>query len=295
MRFGGVEVGGTKVLVAAGSGPDDLSDVLTIPTTEPDPTLTAVTDALDRLGPLDAVGVASFGPLDVRLGSATAGRIIATPKPNWTGIDVVGALRSGTGLPVAFDVDVNGAALGEAIWGAGRWLHTFVYVTVGTGIGGGALVDGRLLHGANHPEMGHLRVPRHPDDDYAGACPFHGDCLEGLAAGPAIEGRFGRRGEDLGEDTERATALAAWYLGAGLANIAFTISPQRIVVGGGVSKLPGLLDAARRRFDEVVAGYLPQVDEDFVRPPALGDLSGVLGAIALALQASEGSAPRGGQ
>jgi fructokinase len=299
MRLGGIEAGGSKFVVAAGTGPTDLTEPVTIPTTDPERTIAAAIEALRALGPVDAIGIASFGPIDLRTGSATAGTIISTPKPGWSGTDIVGRVRSAFAVPVAFDLDVNGTALGEATWGAGRGLHSFVYVTVGTGIGGGAIVDGSLLHGLNHPEMGHIRVPRHPADAYAGFCPFHGDCLEGLAAGPAIAGRWGHPATDLGPLAAEATDLEAWYLGTGLASLALVLAPQRLIVGGGIMKLPGLLDAVRRRVVEALGGYLsfPEIDDPvgFVQAPALGDRAGVLGAIALARQAREASAPAGGQ
>jgi fructokinase len=299
VRYGAIEAGGTKFVVAAGTGPSDLSDPTTVATTTPDDTIGAAIEALRRLGPLDAVGIASFGPIDLRPGSATEGRIVATPKPGWSGTDIVGRVRAELGVPVAFDVDVNGSAMGEGIWGAGRGLDTFVYLTVGTGIGGGAMVEGTLLHGLNHPEMGHLVVPRHPDDGFAGSCPFHGGCLEGMAAGPAIEARWGRRPDHLGDLTASAVALEAWYLGTGLADLTLALAPQRLIVGGGVMRLPGLIDAVRSRLLEALGGYVtfPEVRDvsSFVVPPGLGDRAGVLGAIALARQASAGSAPDGGQ
>ena len=285
-RYAGIEGGGTKFVVAFGTGPDDLTDPIVFPTTTPEETLQRAVNELRTTGPLDAVGVASFGPVDLRLGSRTYGNILDTPKPGWSGARMVGFFQDALELPVGFDTDVNGAALGEQRWGAATGLHTFVYLTVGTGVGGGGLVNGEPMHGLNHPEMGHIRIPRHPDDDFPGICPFHGDCLEGMAAGPAIEARWGRRGEDLGSDTETATQLEAWYLGAALANLTFTLSPQRIVLGGGITKMPSLLAAVRRQFLDRLSGYLtlPEVldAESFIVAAGLSDRAGVLGGVALA-------------
>ena len=185
--FAGIEAGGTKVVCAVGTGPDDLSAVMSIATTTPAETLERTIAHLQAQPPGDAIGIASFGPVDLHRDSPTYGSITSTPKPGWRDTDVVGAVRAAFDVPVGFDTDVNGAALAEGRWGAARGLDTFVYVTVGTGIGGGAVVSDRVVHGLLHPEMGHLMVRRHPDDRYAGACPYHGDCLEGLAAGPAEE------------------------------------------------------------------------------------------------------------
>jgi fructokinase len=285
-RFAGIEGGGSKFVVAFGSGPDDLSDPVVYPTTTPAETLGRAVDEIRGAGQVDAIGVASFGPLDLREGSESFGRIAETPKPGWSGADVIGPFSGAFDVPVGLDTDVNGAALGEQRWGAAQRLDTFLYLTVGTGIGGGGLVRSRPMRGLSHPEMGHMRVPRHPDDSFAGVCPFHGDCLEGLAAGPAIETRWGKRGEDLGADAGAAAELEAWYLGTALVNLAFVASPQRIVLGGGVLKLPGLLEATRDRFVERLSGYLPYREVldagSFIVRPRLGDRAGVLGAIALA-------------
>lgn len=289
-RYAGIEGGGTKFVVACGSGPDDLGTPVVYPTTTPDATLSRAIDEVRRCGPVAAVGVASFGPVDLRPGSDTYGHIMETPKSGWSGTDVAGRLREGLGIPVGFDTDVNGAALAEHRWGAARDVDSFIYVTVGTGIGGGGLVRGEPMHGLSHPEMGHMRIPRHPDDEFGGGCPFHGDCLEGMAAGPALEERWGRRAENLGPDTAAAVALEGWYLGTAFANLALALSPERIVAGGGVMKLPGLFDRVRDRFLESLNGYLkpaPVLDPaSFIVAPGLGDRAGVLGAIALASDAT---------
>lgn len=297
--FAGIEAGGTKFVCALGSGPDDLRATTSFPTTTPQETLgraiAFVREQQETLGErVTAIGIASFGPLDLRAGSSTYGRVTSTPKPGWAGADVVGAFHDAFGVPIGFDTDVNGAALAEARWGAGRGLDPVVYVTVGTGIGGGALVNGRLLHGLLHPEMGHVLVRRHADDPFAGRCPYHSDCLEGLASGPAIEARWGRPATGLGADRERAVALEAWYVGQLAALLTCVLSPERIVFGGGVCKLPGLIDTLREQTVELLNGYLdvPEVTRDITRyvvQPGLGDHAGVLGGIALAQQA--GAAP----
>jgi len=285
-RYAGIEGGGTKFVVAVGSRPDDLSDPIVFPTTTPEETLTRVVAAVRSVGDIAAAGFASFGPVDLRPGSGTFGHMLDTPKPGWSGAPVLRFLEDALDMPVGFDTDVNGAALGEQRWGAAAGLDTFVYLTVGTGVGGGGVSNGLPIRGANHPEMGHVRLPRHPDDDFPGICPFHWDCLEGMAAGPAIEARWGRPAQDLGSDSAAAVELEAWYLGTAVANLTLTLSPQRVVLGGGVLKLPGLLAAVRARFLERLGGYvtLPEVldAESFIVRPALGDRAGVLGGVALA-------------
>lgn len=289
----GIEAGGTKFVCAAGTGPDDLTDLTTFPTTTPDETLArARAFVTDHAQDLAAVGVASFGPVDLRRGSDTYGFITSTPKPGWTNADVVGALRQAADVPIGFDTDVNGAALGEARWGAAADVPSCAYVTVGTGVGGGGMVDGQLLHGLLHPEMGHLQVVRHPDDAYAGGCPFHGDCVEGMAAGPALQERWGAPAQYLaGDDLRRAVDIEAHYLAQLAAAMTYILSPERLVFGGGVMHLDGLLDGLRSHLLVRLNGYLrvPEITdhvEGYVVAPALGDRAGVLGAIALADRAA---------
>ena len=289
-RLGSVEGGGTKFVCAVGSSIDEISAVTTVPTTTPDETLGRVIDFLSEHGPLDAVGIATFGPLDLHERSATYGRVVGTPKRGWNGADIVGAASRSLGTPVGFDTDVNGAALGEGRWGAGRGLDTFAYITVGTGVGMGAVVNGAPVHGLVHPEFGHIRVPRDADDDFPGHCPYHGDCLEGLVAGPALAARWGRPATELGAITERAVATAAHSLGHAIASLVVTLSPERIIVGGGVAKLPGLLEATRVQMVRSLNGYVtsPAVAGgavDYVVPPALGDRAGIAGGLVLAERA----------
>ncbi|MGH4023683.1 MAG: ROK family protein [Pseudonocardiaceae bacterium] len=290
VRWGAVEAGGTKVVCLVGSDPDHIVAQTRIPTGEPAETLAEVIaffrEAADAGAAPAAIGIASFGPLELRRSHPRYGFLTTTPKPGWAWVDVVGPLRAAFGVPVGFDTDVNGAALGEGRWGAARGLGTFAYLTVGTGIGGGAVIEGRLAHGLVHPEMGHLSVPRMPGDDFPGTCPFHADCLEGMACGAAIAARWGRPAEHLeGADLRHAVELEAGYLAAGLRNIVYALAPQRIVIGGGVVALPGLFPALRARLAELLAGYpdLPeQSAEDFVVPAALGSLAGPAGALVLA-------------
>jgi fructokinase len=286
---GGIEAGGTKFVCALGTGPDDVRARVDVPTTTPGVTLARVLDFFTRQPELRpaAVGVASFGPLDRDPRSATFGFITSTPKPAWSETDVVGPLRRGLGVPIAFDTDVNGAALAEHRWGAGRGLDVFVYVTVGTGIGGGAVVEDRLVHGLVHPEMGHLRVPHDQNKDpFPGTCPYHGDCLEGLASGPAMQARWGVPPERLPPE-HPAWALETEYLALGLASVIAVLSPRRIAIGGGVAGAAGLLPRVRARLPALLAGYLraPALVEgldQYVVPPTLGATAGVLGGVALA-------------
>jgi len=280
--LGAIEAGGTKWVCAAGTAPDDLQALVTFPTTSPDETLARAIDFF-RDRDVAAIGVGSFGPVDL-----ATGRITTTPKPGWANTGVVAALRAGLGVPVAFDTDVNAAALGEWHRGAGRGHDTVCYVTVGTGIGGGVLANGRLVHGLVHPEIGHMLIPHDRNrDPFEGACPFHGDCFEGLASGTALRARWGRAGEELGGEPE-VWALEAEYLALGVVNITCAVSPQCVILGGGVMKEPSLLPLVRGRVTELLAGY---VDAPELALPALGDRSGVVGALELARDYAGSASP----
>jgi fructokinase len=292
--WGGIEAGGTKFVCAVGTGPGDLRTEERFPTTTPQETIGRAIAFFERQQAqegLTAIGIGSFGPVDPDPDSPTFGTITNTPKPGWAQTDFVGAIRQALDLPVGFDTDVNAAALGEHRWGAARSLDTFIYLTIGTGIGGGGMVNGSLIHGLVHPEMGHIRIPHDRDrDPFPGSCPFHGDCLEGLAAGPALEARWGQRGETLAED-HPAWALEAEYLALAVVNFICTLSPQRIILGGGVMAQPKLLPMVRARVQELLNGYIqaPEILEHidgYLVPPALGGQAGVLGAIALAQEAA---------
>ena len=276
--YGGIEAGGSKWECALGTGPDDVRASATFPTTTPAETIRHAVEFFEREGPLDALGIGSFGPVDLDRDSPTWGFITTTPKPGWVQTDVGSELQRRLGVLVAFDTDVGAAALGEHRWGAGRGLDTFCYVTVGTGIGGSAIVDGRLVHGLAHPELGHIRIPHDREaDPFPGSCPYHGDCWEGLAAGPALEARHGRPAHEL--DDEAAWALEARYLALGLVAVIGVLSPERIVLGGGVMDRPGLLELARGEVEGLLRGYVAAPE---LTPPALGRRAGVLGALALA-------------
>lgn len=288
--FGAIEAGGTKFVCLVASEPAEPVAKASFPTGEPESTLARAIaffqDCAASGRELAAIGIASFGPVELRRSSPKYGFITNTPKPGWSDTDLVGPVQAALGVPVGFDTDVNGAALAEGRWGAAQGLETFVYLTVGTGVGGGAVVAGRPAHGLVHAEMGHVIVTRQRSDDYSGCCPFHGGCLEGMASGPAIAARWGRPAEELeGEALDRAVELEAAYLAAGLRNIVYTIAPERIVVGGGVAGLPGLFPMLRAKLAEALSGYpgLPEHDSaDFVVPAALGQMAGPAGALALA-------------
>jgi fructokinase len=290
--FGGVETGGTWVVCALGTGPDDIVAQETFATGEPGPTLQRIADFFERGPRPAAIGVGSFGPVDLDRRSSTWGHVTSTPKPGWAHTPVAPVLRDRLGVPVHFDTDVTAAALGEHRWGAATGVDSVCYLTVGTGIGAGILIEGRPVHGLIHPEVGHLLIPHDRErDPFAGSCPRHGDCWEGLAGGGAIAARWGVNPRELPDD-HSAWELEAEYVAAGIFAIVLVASPQRIVAGGGVMERPGLLAAVGARLVALNAGYLetPMMGDDvgrYVVAPALGDRAGVLGAIALA-QAGHG-------
>ncbi|MEI9952876.1 MAG: ROK family protein [Pseudomonadota bacterium] len=291
--YGAIEAGGTKFVCAIGTGPADLRAQARFPTTSPEETLGQCLEFFRSQPKIDALGVGCFGPIELRRGARRYGHITSTPKLGWGNADVVGPLRQALEVPVGFDTDVNAAMLGEARWGAARDLDTAIYITVGTGIGGGALVRGQLAHGLVHPEMGHLLVPREPDDlAFAGHCPFHGGrCWEGLASGPALERRWGQRAETLAAD-HPAWDLQARYIASALTSLVLVLSPERLILGGGVMQVAALFPLVRQHLTRSLAGYV-QADplneegmDQYVVPPLLGTESGIAGAIALAERAA---------
>ena len=283
--YGLVEAGGTKFVLGIASGKDDVRETVRIPTTSPDETIGAMVDWFSVRGPLAAVGVASFGPIELDPASARYGHITETPKPHWSGTDLVGPLKADLKCPVGLDTDVNAAALAEYLWGAAQGHRTSLYFTIGTGVGGGAVIEGKTLRGLSHPEMGHIRVSRHPNDlGFTGTCPFHGDCLEGLASGPAIIARWGKSLSDLPTDHE-AHEIIAYYLAQLIVSMQAVFEPGRISLGGGVMGSAGLIDRVQELAERLGAGYFTSSAKETVALPGLGDRSGLLGALALAIRA----------
>jgi len=292
----GVELGGTKCVCIIGTGPDDVRAMERLPTTAREETLRQVEEVLERWrlqhGGFAALGIGSFGPADLDETSATWGHITSTPKPGWRNTDVAQRLRRRCAVPVAFDTDVNAAAFAEGRWGGAKGLGDFAYVTVGTGIGVGSIVRGHSIYGITHTELGHIRVVRRPGDTFAGSCPFHGDCLEGLASGPAIEARTGKLAADLPAD-HPAWEFVAHALAQLVHTMVLTTAPARIFLGGGV--MAGQAHLFARIQQELLRslnGYVevdalgPDAVSRFIVPPGLGAMSGPLGALALAADAA---------
>lgn len=294
--YGAVEGGGTKFNCLVGSGPDDIRAEIRIPTTLPTETMAAVVEFFRQYEAssgekLQAIGVACFGPVDLNPDSPTFGRITTTPKAHWAGADIVGPLKAAFNVPVPFEVDVNGAAIGEARWGAAQGLHTFVYYTIGTGIGGGAMINGQMLHGLMHAEMGHMVAPHIAGDDFEGNCPFHDHCLEDMATGPAIEKRWGVSAEQLPPD-HPAWELEAEYIAAAMQTTVCMLSPQRIILGGGVMSQSQLFPIIREKTVKRLNGYIQKEEilqhiDSYIVAPGLGGKAGMLGALAMALDAAK--------
>jgi fructokinase len=294
--FGGIEAGGTKFICMVGSGPDTVVGETRIPTTQPQETIQKAVDFFapyNRSGQLAAVGIASFGPVDLNPDSQTYGYITTTPKSGWAYVDLLGGIQRGLNIPATLDTDVNAAAFGEQYWTPeNRSLDPFLYMTIGTGIGVGVIINGAPLHGLVHAEAGHFALPHDwQKDPFPGVCPYHGDCLEGLASGLSMNKRWGQQPEAL-PDPHPAWDLEAEYIAFALVNMIYAYSPQRIVLGGGVSQHPGLHQAARCKVQQLINGYvhsamvLDRINE-YILPPTLGTRSGVLGAIAMAIKLAE--------
>ncbi|UOY92241.1 ROK family protein [Ectobacillus sp. JY-23] len=283
MLFGGIEAGGTKFVCAVGDQNGNIIQKVRIPTTVPEETMGRVMDFFKAFE-LVAIGVGSFGPIDVDRGSATYGCITTTPKVAWRQYPIVRTLQEAFHIPVGFHTDVNAAALGEATYGAAKGLDSCLYVTIGTGIGAGAIVGGKLLEGLSHPEMGHTVVRRHPEDLYRGRCPYHADCLEGLAAGPALKERWGAEGAALADRSE-VWEMEGYYIAQALLQYILILSPKRIVLGGGVMGQKQLFPHIFKHVEALLSGYvkLPAL-ESYIVPPALED-PGVIGSLLIAEQA----------
>lgn len=280
----GIELGGTKTVVAIGSVEGRVIEEFRFPTTRPEETLAIATDWLRVRGNPTHIGIASFGPIGIVPDRENYGKVLETPKAGWAGFSLTKYLKQAfPEARIVIDTDVNAAALAEARIGAGVGLEDVAYITIGTGIGGGILSGGRLLHGALHPEFGHLKVPRMPGDDFPGVCPFHGDCLEGLASGTAIASRWSIPAHELTAE-HPAWNTQAWYLAHGILSLLAIVSPSRIIIGGGVCQAKGLHGKINTKLVEISSGYFPAVlIGDYVVPPALGQQAGICGAFFLAI------------
>ena len=287
MRIGALEAGGTKMVCAIGNENGEILKREVFPTTTPQETMPKMI-AFFKAEEIEALGIGCFGPISPDRESDDYGYITSTPKLAWQNYNIVGEFEKALQCPVGFDTDVNAAALGEAAYGITKGLKNSIYITIGTGIGVGVLAEGKLLHGMMHPEAGHILLHRHPEDTYEGWCPFHKDCLEGLAAGPALEKRWGAKGDML---TGRAEVweMESYYIAQACVNYCMTLSPERIVLGGGVMKQPVLLPLVRQKFKELLAGYIRTGEvedvENYIVAASLNDNQGVMGCIGLALQA----------
>ncbi|HBP24201.1 MAG TPA: fructokinase [Oribacterium sp.] len=289
MIYGALEAGGTKMVCAIGDETGRILEQISIPTTRPEETLPAIVDWFSGRG-MTALGVACFGPIDLRRSSPTYGYITTTPKPGWADFDIVGTLQKALAVPVGFDTDVNGSLLGEVSYGQAQGLTDAVYITIGTGIGAGILSGGRLVHGMLHPEFGHIPMVRHPEDHYQGHCPYHGSCFEGMASGPAIEARWGQKAIAL-KNEPKVWELEAYYIAQACTTLILTLSPEIIILGGGVMHQTQLFPLIREKVCEMLHGYIVTEEmnnlEHYIVPASLHDDQGILGALQLAINANK--------
>ena len=289
MKICGIEAGGTKFVLGIGDENGNIIVKETIPTTTPKETIDRCKAFILKHDP-DCVGVASFGPINLDKSSQTYGYITSTPKPGWANTPLIPEIQTIFKGPIGFDTDVNGAALSESIWGKGKNVSSCLYLTIGTGIGGGYVENNQCLHGLLHPEMGHILLRKHPDDTFVGVCPYHGNCFEGLASGPAIEARYHQKAQNLDQDN-KVWEIEAYYIAQALVNYILILSPKVILLGGGVMHQTQLFPLIRTQVKELLNGYIqhPSIlncDVNYITEPGLGDNSGLLGAIALALQSN---------
>ncbi|ALS28534.1 ROK family protein [Paenibacillus cisolokensis] len=289
MRIGAIEAGGTKFVCGIGDENGTIVDRVSFPTEMPETTIANVI-AYFRDKEVEAIGVGSFGPIDLDPASPTYGHVTTTPKPGWSGYPLLGTLKEAFDVPFGWDTDVNAAAFGEATWGAARGLDSCVYYTIGTGIGVGVYAEGKMVHGLVHPEGGHVLTRRHPDDRFEGFCPYHGDCLEGMAAGPALEKRWNMKGKDIPAD-HPAWAIEAFYIGQAVAGTILLLSPKKVILGGGVMHQRQLLPLIRAEVQKNLNGYvsadaLRDGIDSYIVTPGLGDNAGLCGALALGLAAA---------
>lgn len=284
MRLGALEAGGTKMVCAVGDEKGKVLDRISLPTKTPAETMPEMIEYF-RQNQVEALGIGCFGPIDPDRASETYGYITSTPKLAWQNYNIVGEFRKNLNVPMAFDTDVNAAALGEAAFGAAKGLDCSMYMTVGTGVGVGIYMNGFLVHGMMHPEAGHILLQKHPQDKYNGKCPFHHNCLEGLAAGPAIEERWGKKAAELSE-VPQVWELEAFYIAQALVNYTLTFSPRKIVLGGGVMHQEQLFPLIREKYKELLAGYVQAREledlDSYIVPSRLRDNQGIMGCLKLA-------------
>ncbi|MFC4598467.1 ROK family protein [Cohnella hongkongensis] len=293
MLIGAVEAGGTKFVCGIGNEKGEVLDRISFPTEQPEKTLAQVISYF-RDKQVASIGIGSFGPINIDRASPQYGYVTTTPKPGWSNYPVLPELKKALDVPIGWDTDVNAAALGEATWGAAKGLDSCLYYTIGTGVGVGVYAEGRMVHGLVHPEGGHVLTRRHPDDTYEGRCPYHGDCLEGMAAGPALEGRWKVKGSELPAD-HPAWEMEAFYIGQALVSAILLLSPKKIILGGGVMHQLQLFPLIREQVRSGLNGYVaspalePGGIDDYIVPPGLGDNAGLCGSIALGLRVYEES------
>lgn len=287
MILGALEAGGTKMVCATGDETGKIYEQVSIPTTIPQETIPAIIDYFKDKG-IEALGLASFGPVDLNKNSPTYGHITSTPKPGWRDYDILGTIKAALNVPVGFDTDVNGSLLGEVTFGDAKGLTDAVYFTIGTGVGAGIMSGGNLVHGVSHPEAGHIPMVVRADDTYKGHCPFHGTCLEGMAAGPAIEERWGAKGKDLAGRDE-VWDLEAYYIAQAMVSCILILAPQRIILGGGVMHQEQLFPLIRQKTLDMLKGYVEIAavkDMDhYIVPASLKDDQGIMGCLKLAVDA----------
>lgn len=281
MLLGSIEAGGTKFIAAVGDEEMNIIDMVTVPTTKPEETMKPIITFFDQYK-IDAVGFGSFGPIDVNEGSETYGSITSTPKPFWKDYDFVGGLKEHYNVPIAWTTDVNAAGYAEYVLGNAKETRSCLYLTIGTGIGGGFINQGRILNAYSHPEMGHLLIKRHPDDTFEGNCPFHQNCLEGMASGPAVEKRWGKRGIELAGRPD-VWKLEAYYLAQALVSYTLVLRPERIILGGGMMKQKQIFHLIREQFKRMLKDYVAVPDlESYIQPVGLNDQAGIIGGFLLA-------------
>ncbi|MCR4654834.1 MAG: ROK family protein [Lachnospiraceae bacterium] len=285
MLYGALEAGGTKMVCALGDENGKILEQTSIKTTVPQETLPQIAEYFKDKD-IKALGIACFGPIDLNRDSKTYGYITSTPKTPWINCDIVGYLKKELNVPIGFDTDVNGSLLGEVTYGDSKGLSDVVYFTIGTGIGAGIMSNGKLLHGMLHPEAGHMIMARVEGDDYKGHCPFHESCFEGMASGPAIEERWGRKAIDL-SDTDEVWELEAEYISQALMNIVCVLSPKRIILGGGVMHQMQIFELVRKKLKEKLNDYIKAKElydlESYIVPASLHDDQGIMGCIKLAI------------